>query len=352
MAYDLLVDRRPNGRELFARYPGNPVLTAADWPYTANAVFNPGATVMDGETVLLVRVEDRSGLSHLTVARSEDGYTNWRVDTKPTFPPDPGLDAEVWGVEDPRITRIEDRYHITYTGFSRAGPLVCLAVTHDFRSFDRRGVIMPPEDKDAALFPQRFGDRWALIHRPLSAFPGMGAHMWLSWSPDLRHWGDFQVLIPARRGAWWDADKIGLGPPPLRTAHGWLICYHGVRRTVAGAIYRLGLAMLDLDDPRQVIGRTREWVFGPEADYERAGDVPDVVFPCGWVLEEDGDTLRMYYGAADTAVGVATASLEALLDHLFRTCICGASHSGYRCERAGSDTFLGEESSGEGNTGA
>lgn len=318
-------------RRLFSRHPTNPILTPDDWPYPVNAVFNPAVTFHEGDTVLLVRVEDRSGISHLTVARSADGYGDWKIDPRPTFLAD-GSDAELWGVEDPRITVIDGRFHITYTGFSAAGPLVCLAVTDDFREFERRGVIMPPEDKDAALFPVRFDGRYALIHRPVTAYPGMQAHIWLSWSPDLHHWGDYQVLLPARRGAWWDAGKVGLGPPPLRTAHGWLVCYHGVKQTAAGALYRAGLAMLDLEDPRRVIGRSRDWVLGPEAPYERSGDVPDVVFPTGWVVEDDGDTVRMYYGAADTCVAVATASLGELIEHVFATCVCGGSHTDYRCE--------------------
>jgi predicted GH43/DUF377 family glycosyl hydrolase len=184
-------------------------------------------------------------------------------------------------------------------------------------TFQRRGVMLPPEDKDAALFPCTFDGQWALIHRPMPHMPGVGAHIWLSLSPDLSHWGDSRVLLPARRGGWWDANKIGLGRPPLRTDSGWLVCYHGVRTTASGSIYRLGLALLHSDHPERVIVRGNEWVFGPNLSYERAGDVPDVVFPCGWILRGDGDTIDMYYGAADSTVAVATASLRRLLTYLW-----------------------------------
>lgn len=303
-------------RELFTRFPANPILTAADFPKMVNVVFNPGATVHDDETLLLVRVEMRSGISRLAVATSADGRTDWTIDLDRKL--DPQLDsfAEHWGVEDPRITRVGDEYMIVYTGYSLNGPLICLATTRDFRTFERRGVVMPPEDKDAALFPTQFGGRWALIHRPVPSTASLGANIWLSWSPDLRHWGDAGVLLPARRGGWWDANKIGLGPPPLLTSAGWLICYHGVKITASGSIYRLGLALLDRDHPDRVLVRGNEWVFGPSASYERAGDVPDVVFPCGWILRDDGDTLDMYYGGADSVVCLATASLRDLLDHL------------------------------------
>lgn len=295
------------------RFEGNPIITPADVGPRVNAIFNPAATMFDGETLLLARVEDRSGMSNLVVARSADGYADWTVEPDRGITADPTRFEERWGVEDPRITQIDGSYYVVYTGFSEGGPLVCLATTTDFVNFERLGVLMPPEDKDAALFPVRFGERWALVHRPLPTALGMGAHVWLSWSPDLRYWGDAQILLHARAGGMWDANKVGLGPPPLRTEDGWLICYHGVRITASGSIYRAGLALLDLKDPCTVLGRTGDWVFGPKEPFERSGDVPGVVFPTGWILDEDGDTVRLYYGAADTVIGVATASLRALL---------------------------------------
>ena len=304
--------------ELFRRHGGNPILTAADWPHTVNAVFNPGVAELGGQTLLIVRVEDRTGLSHFALAHSQDGLTGWTVEDRPLLMPDREEHAEEFGVEDPRVTRIGDEFFVVYTGYSRDGPLVCLATTRDFRTLERRGVIMPPEDKDAALFPSRFGDRWALLHRPVSAQPRHAAHIWLSWSPDLHHWGDHTILLRAREGAWWDAHKVGLCAPPLRTDEGWLLLYHGVHTTAAGSIYRLGLALLDLERPTHVVARSSEWMFGPDAPYERIGDVDQVVFSCGWRLLEDGDTLRMYYGAADTSVCVATARVSELLAWLKR----------------------------------
>jgi predicted GH43/DUF377 family glycosyl hydrolase len=316
-------------QQLFTRYEGNPILKREHWKHTVNAVFNPGAAKLDGETLLLVRVEDRSGVSHLSVARSRDGYTDWSVDPEPALKLEPQLYEEAWGIEDPRITRVGDEYFIVYTGYSRGGPLVRLASTRDFRTFKRHGTLMPPDDKDAALFPHKIDNRWALLHRPApqaDARGRIGAHIWLSWSPDLRHWGDHTVLVHARQGGWWDANKIGLGPPPMLTAYGWLILYHGVRETSSGAIYRLGLAMLDRDDPGSLLVRSNEWIFGPEVEYERIGDVPDVVFPCGWIFDDDNRDVRLYYGAADTSVCVATAKLDEIISFLYGHCICGKSH--------------------------
>ena len=309
------VDASPPG-QLFTRYDGNPIITPESFPQVVNAVLNPAAATFDGQTLLLLRVEDRTGISRLVVARSSDGFASWQIENGRGLTPDPERFEEHWGVEDPRITKIGDEYLIVYTGFSPGGPLVCLAVTKDFVTFDRRGVLHPPEDKDAALFPEQFQGLWALIHRPSPATSGLATNMWISFSPDLRYWGDAEVLLPARRGGWWDANKVGLGPPPLLTDRGWLVCYHAVKTTASGSIYRLGLVLLDRDDPTKVLLRGREWVFGPHADYECMGDVPGVVFPCGWLLDEDGDTVRLYYGGADKVVCVATASLRKLLDHL------------------------------------
>jgi predicted GH43/DUF377 family glycosyl hydrolase len=173
---------------------------------------------------------------------------------------------------------------------------------------------MPPEDKDAALFPVKFNGLWAMLHRPVSRSSMFGAHIWISFSPNLKHWGEHKEIIQAREGGWWDANKIGLCSPPLQTKAGWLILYHGVRTTASGSIYRLGLALLDLENPMKVIQRTDEWIFGPKEHYEREGDVDDVVFPCGWVVKDS--KVLIYYGAADSRLCLATADLDELVEYV------------------------------------
>lgn len=300
--------------DLFQRSAHNPILTAAMWPYPVNATFNPGAVSHEGEIKLLVRTEDLRGFSHLTLARSRNGETGWAIDTAPTLSPDPAFDEERWGIEDPRIVWLEDlgRFAITYVSFSRGGPVVSLALSKDLRNFKRRGRMLPPEDKDASLFPRRIGRRYVLIHRPIIRGE---AHIWIAASPDLIHWGEHRVLLPARPG-WWDCSKIGLGPPPLETEEGWLLLYHGVRVTASGSLYRVGLALLDLEEPWKIIRRCDQWVFGPQAPYERVGDVPGVTFPCGVVCEPGQDEIKMYYGAADTSVCLARASKKDLVQYL------------------------------------
>jgi len=305
--------------ELFHRSPNNPILTGANWPYAVNAVFNPGATLLqDGSTLLLCRVEDRRGISHLCAARSADGITNWQIDPAYALMPDAeGHPEETWGVEDSRITYIPElkKYAVVYTSYSLSGPGVSLALTEDFRTYERSGVIMPPEDKDAALFPRRINGQWVLIHRPVSHMMGT-ADMWISYSADLSHWGEHKMMLGARRGAWWDANKIGLSPPPVETEQGWLVIYHGVRQTAAGSLYRVGLALFDKDDPSTCLKRGDEWIFNAVENYELFGDVGNVVFPCGVTVAPDGDTLRIYYGGADSCVALATASIKELLDWL------------------------------------
>jgi predicted GH43/DUF377 family glycosyl hydrolase len=306
--------RKRTYETLLERSPKNPILTASDWPYPVHTVFNPAATTLrDGTTLLLCRVEDRRGHSHLCAARSKNGVDGWVIDPQPTMQPLPDTHPEeMWGIEDPRITFVPElgKYAVAYTAFSKSGPGVALAMTADFVTFERYGLIMQPDDKDAALLPRRIDGNFALVHRPVH---DSGAHAWISFSPDLRNWGGHKLMLQARRGGWWDANKVGLSPPLIETSRGWLMIYHGVRVNAAGALYRLGLALFDLNAPDQCILRGDEWIFGPEAPYETVGDVANVTFPCGYTIAPDGDTLHVYYGAADTSIALATGSIRAML---------------------------------------
>jgi predicted GH43/DUF377 family glycosyl hydrolase len=284
------------------------------WPYQIHTVFNAGAALLsDGTTLLLCRVEDRSGKSHFANARSINGIDNWKIDPKPCLISDPEhYPEELWGIEDPRITYVDDlkKYAIAYTAYSREGPSVALAFTTDFKNFERMGIIMQPDDKDAALFPIKIDGRWALIHRPIG---NNGAHIWISYSSDFLHWGGHKLMLEARLGGWWDANKIGLAAPPIKTKEGWIILYHGVKITASGSLYRIGLALFDLIQPNICLKRCDDWIFGPKTDYEKFGDVDNVVFPCGLTILPDDDTIHLYYGAADTCIGLAIGSINTLL---------------------------------------
>ena len=299
---------------LFKRYEGNPILTPDVWPYPINSVFNPAAVKIDGEVLLLNRVEELCGFSHLTCARSKNGLTDWIVDEKPTMKADSNTKEEKWGLEDPRIVWLEEQkqYAITYVSFSEGGPVVSLAITKNFRTFARLGGLLPPEDKDACLFPRRFNGRFALIHRPIVRGE---AHIWLSLSPDLKHWGDHRILFKTRT-AYWDASRIGLACQPIELPEGWLVFYHGVRTTTSSQIYRIGMALLDLYEPWRVLRRSEEWVLGPKEYYERIGDVNDVTFVSGAVVMEEANQLYLYYGAADDKVAVAMADMDQIREYI------------------------------------
>lgn len=316
------LSREQKAHELFKKFDGNPILSPENWPYPANAIFNPAAAKLNSETLLLVRVEDMRGFSHLTVARSTDGFSNWDIDSTPTLEADQSSREERWGLEDPRIVWLEEQHQfaVTYVSFSEGGPVISLAITKNFRTFARLGALLPPEDKDACLFPRRFNGRFAVIHRPIVRGE---AHMWLSFSPDLKHWGDHQLLIRTRP-AYWDCHRVGLACQPIETPEGWLVFYHGVRSTTAGQIYRVGLALLDLNVPWKVLRRSDEWVLGPRAFYEQVGDVGGVVFPTGAVVQKETDELHLYYGAADCSIAVATANISDILDYIL-SCPEGSS---------------------------
>lgn len=305
-----------SGHELFRRHPDNPILTAGDWPTPVNAVFNPAAAFVDGETVILARVEDRRGISSLHVARSADGFGGWSIAPEALLTPSAGIESEQWGFEDPRVVWAQEleRWIITCTAYGPSGPAVYLATTKDFESVERLGIIRQPEDKNAAILPERVDGKWILFHRPMTTFGGSRGEIVLSRSDDLVSWSPHEQVLQPRYGAWWDSLRIGIGPPPLRTDKGWLVIYHGVKETVSGSLYRVGLALTDLEDPARVLHRADEWVLAATAPYERVGDIPNVVFPCGLVHDTTSGEIRLYYGAADTTICVATALLDDLLE--------------------------------------
>ena len=297
-------------QEVFVRCEQNPLITVKDMPYQANAVYNAGAADLGDEVLLLLRVESCSGRSHLIVARSRDGVTGWQVEARALLHADQGIPCEANGVEDCRITWVQDvdAWVLTYTAFSGNGAGIALAKTRDFRTVERVGLIFPPDNKDGVLFPRRFDGQYAILHRPCR----FNGNVWLAYSPDMVHWGQHQVVLPTRGGPWWDGVRVGAGLPPVETEDGWLLIYHGVKELATAPIYRLGAAMVDLQKPHHLIGRARRWLLTPETLYERVGDAPNVVFACGGFVR-NGE-LWVYYGAADSSICLAKAKVSEILD--------------------------------------
>jgi len=267
----------------------------------------PGLDARDPRVVCLHGQVYLTSISHVRLARSRDGIS-FSIGEAAAIAPE--TTTEEYGVEDPRITRIEGRYVVNYSAIASVGITTVLAQTRDFRSFERLGAGFCPDNKDVAIFPEKIGGRYVAFHRPSSGFSPRPA-MWLASSPDLIHWGDHRFLAGPRRGEW-DGSRIGCGAPPIKTEKGWLEIYHGADK---GGTYCLGCMLLALEDPGRIIARSKEPILRPEAACEKAGFVPNVCFTCGAVELDDG-SLVIYYGGADEFVcGVAT-SVEELLSGL------------------------------------
>jgi beta-1,2-mannobiose phosphorylase / 1,2-beta-oligomannan phosphorylase len=223
----------------------------------------------------------------------------------------PQGECEEYGIEDPRITRLDDRYFVTYVSVSRHGASTSLVSTADFQSFERHGVIFPPENKDVVLLPERVGGQYVALHRPVGNMPFTQPEMWIARSPDLFHWGDHAPLYSGQ--AVWETGRVGAGAPPVRTPRGWLEIYHGNRRpTGPGDIgaYCGGAMLLDAADPGHVAQIAAQPLLAPSEPYETDGFVPNVVFPGGFV--EVGERIHVYYGAADESTAVAQSTWEQL----------------------------------------
>lgn len=295
-------ERRP-GLVGLPRYDTGRVVT--DWVAETNVEFLDPRVVRISSTGAL----RLTFVSHLRLARLDQGREVHDV-SAPALVPE--TDFETYGVEDPRITRIEGAWWLTYVAVSAHGACTALASTEDFGSFRRHGVVFCSENKDVLLFPERVRDRYVALHRPNPSTHFSSPEMWVATSTDLLQWGAHQVVkLP---GSAWSNDRVGGGVPPYRVEGGWLEIYHGNRKAPGeegvGA-YSAGALLLDPDEPHRVIGRSEHALMVPTSDFERGGFVPNVVFPTG--IADRGETLFLYYGAADTSVGVVEWSKAELL---------------------------------------
>ena len=294
------------------RYDKNPILTPEDIPYPVATVHNAAVAKYRGKYVMIFRSHRRNGRSILGLAESDDGF-NFVPRSQPFMvPAAEGVFAEyeAFGVEDPRLCLLNGQYLITYSAYSRHGVRIGLARTRDFEKVERISLITEADMRNVVIFPERFNGRYARLDRPHSEIAPWA--IWISYSPDLVHWGDSKLIMKPVQYHW-DEMKLGPGATPIRTRRGWLHIYHGVFRTMDGSVYRLGVALHDLHDPSHILGVSDSWILQPEDPWELTGYVHNVVFTCGAVCEDDG-TVKIYWGAADKVMCVGTANLEELVD--------------------------------------
>jgi predicted GH43/DUF377 family glycosyl hydrolase len=296
---------------IIKRFSGNPILTKEDVPYPVATVHNAAVIKYNDEYIMIFRSHRLNGRSILGKAKSSDGF-NFEVERELFLEPFDNYDE--YGVEDPRITRLGKEFLITYSAYSRYGVRIGLARTMDFCRVERIGYITQPDMRNVVIFPEKFGDYYVRLDRPHTELNKWS--IWVSYSKDLLHWGQSKIIINPQSYRW-DSMKIGPGAPPIRTSRGWLNIYHGVYETMAGAVYRLGVALHDLNDPGKIIGVGDNWILEPDDPWERVGYVPNVVFCCAAVPEEDG-SLKIYWGGADTVMCVGTASINELIDYCLR----------------------------------
>lgn len=341
------------------RFPENPILKPVDLPpshpdFEIACLLNPGVFRFDGKIWLLVRVAERpvqkegyisfpvltpegntelitlalddpdliskdprvisykgtdylSTLSHLRLVCSDDGVHFYEPEGYPLLHGEGIL--ETFGIEDSRVTLLGDEYHLTFTSVSSNGVCVSLRTTKDWKTFRNEGVIFPPHNKDCAIFEEKINGQYYALHRPSSVDLG-GNYIWIAESPDGIHWGKHQCIAKTRAG-YWDSGRVGAGAAPIKTSRGWLEIYHGATKENR---YCLGALLVDLEDPSKVIARSEEPIMEPTADYETTGFFGHVVFTNGHIV--DGDTLTIYYGAADEFVCAARFSINEILSRL------------------------------------
>ncbi len=347
--------------DLANRFSQNPLLSPGDLHPSMEGLeiaclLNPGVFQFDGKTWLIVRVAERpkqqdgiisfpvldgkggmqimeipsdspeldasdarvinykgqdflTTLSHLRLLCSNDGINFREPQGYPKLMGEGKL--QTFGIEDCRVSQVGDLYYLTYTSVSENGVGVGMKTTHDWKTFTDHGMIIPPHNKDCAIFEETVNGKYYALHRPSSVDLG-GNYIWLASSPDGLHWGDHRCLLRTRPGHW-DSKRVGAGAAPIKTEKGWLEIYHGANEAHQ---YCLGAVLLDLNDPSIVLARSEEPLMQPLAEYERTGFFGHVVFTNGHILHPDGDQLTIYYGAADEHVCAADFSIKEILSQL------------------------------------
>lgn len=301
-------------KEIVRRYGGNPILTGKDFPGDVTWVFNSGVVKHEGRYVMVCRVEDSCLNAYLWIAESDDGY-KFKPRPEPVAVPHDDPEYEEYSARtyfDPRVTKLGDAYQICVAAHSRHQCRLGLFRTKDFDRFEWMGCISEPDNRNGVLFPEKIGGSYLRLDRPNVSALGEG-DIWISFSPDLIHWGRSRCIM-RRDDFRWTWHKVGPGAVPIRTDEGWLEIFHGVRTQCAQHyVYQLGVFLLDIEEPWKVVAKAERAILVPQRDYELCGQTPSVVFTNAAIAEDDG-SVKIYYGAADSVMCVGETTIEELLD--------------------------------------
>ena len=302
------------------RYDHNPIIPRDLIP-TSNSIFNSAVVPFEGKFAGVFRCDNRSVEMDIFAGFSDDGI-NWKINHEPIeFQPAPGCDPCVTRKEyryDPRVCWIEDRYYITWCNAYGWKPTIGVGWTKDFKEFHQMENAYLPFNRNGVLFPRKINGYYMMMSRPSDNGHTPFGDIFVSQSKDMEFWGRHRHMMSPVRGdeSAWQCTKIGAGPVPIETDEGWLLIYHGVITTCNGYVYRMGCALLDIDEPWKVKYRTKDYIMAPITQYECMGDVPNVVFPCATLSDAATGRITIYYGCADTVTGMAFTTVDELLNYV------------------------------------
>lgn len=295
------------------RYDRNPVIGRHAIP-RANSVFNSAVVPFEGGFAGVFRCDNVCMKHRLHAGRSKDGLT-WDFDPKPIqFATVVDKEVLTRGGYDPRVVKIDDKYYVTWCN-NYHGATIGMAWTKDFKEFHQMENAFLPFNRNGVLFPRKVNGHYLMLSRPSDNAHTPFGEIYLSQSPDLEFWGRHRHVLRGNTG--WDWLKIGPGPMPIETSEGWLMIYHGVVNTCTGYVYRAGAALLDLEQPWKIKAQAKAYILTPEETYETVGDVPSVVFPCAALADAKTGRMAIYYGAADTVVGLAFTTVQELVQFIY-----------------------------------
>lgn len=305
-------DKPKDCKDIVWRSKANPIIPRDLLPMS-NSIFNSAVVPFNGEFAGVFRCDDKRREMRIHSGRSKDGI-NWNINPEPIkfICDEPEIKRFVYGY-DPRVCWIEDRYYVTWCNWYH-GPTIGVSYTYDFEKFYQLENAFLPFNRNGVMFPRKINGNYAMLSRPSDTGHTAFGDIYYSESPDMTYWGKHRHVMSPTAG--WQSTKIGAGTVPIETTEGWLLIYHGVLTSCNGYVYSAGAALLDLDKPWKVIKRTKSYIISPQTIYECAGDVPNVVFPCAALSDADTGRIAIYYGAADTVIGLAFTQVDELIDFI------------------------------------